>query len=303
MRRPLLALAAIAILAATACGKNETPAPVPTASPGAKAEKPASRDGRAESADGTSIAYTDTGTGDGALVFVHCWSCDRSYWEAQVEDLARDYRVVTVDLAGHGDSGADRKDWTIEAFGHDVEAVVNALKLRTVVLIGHSMGGFVVIEAARLLPGRVIGLIGVDTLHDVEMKFPKDETERMVKGLERDFAGTCKPFVKSMFLESSEAELVTEVTDDMCSAPPPIAIASLRAATSYDAAAGLDAAKVPLRCINGTHIPTNVETNQKHTPSFHVYPIENTGHFPMLERPVEFNRILRQAVEELTGPK
>jgi pimeloyl-ACP methyl ester carboxylesterase len=165
------------------------------------------------------------------------------------------------------------------------------------------MGGFVVIEAARLLPGRVIGLIGVDTLHDVEMKFPKDETERMVKGLERDFAGTCKPFVKSMFLESSEAELVTEVTDDMCSAPPEVAIASLRAATSYDAAAGLDAAKVPLRCINGTHIPTNVETNQKHTPSFHVYPIENTGHFPMLERPVEFNRLLRQAVEELTGPK
>jgi pimeloyl-ACP methyl ester carboxylesterase len=303
MRRLVTTLVVLAALSATACSKSETPSSSAPPGPSAKPTAPPSRDGRSESADGTSIAYTDTGSGDGALVFVHGWATHRGYWEAQVEDLARDYRVVTIDLAGHGDSGKERTDWSIEAFGKDVVAVVNDVNLRSAILIGHSMGGFVVIEAARMLPGRVVGVIGIDTLHDVEMRFPKEQYDELLNGLGRDFAGACRSFVQSMFIEASDPELVKEVTDDMCSTPPEVAIGALRAASTYDAAAGLDAAKVPLRCVNGTHFPTNVETNRKHVPSFQVYPIEGTGHFPMLERPVEFNRLLRQAVEELTGPK
>jgi pimeloyl-ACP methyl ester carboxylesterase len=70
-----------------------------------------------------------------------------------------DFLVVTVDLAGHGESDSGRQDWSIAAFGSDVATVVDQLALEDVVPVGHSMGGDVILEAAGRLPGRVSGLI------------------------------------------------------------------------------------------------------------------------------------------------
>ena len=94
--------------------------------------------------DGTQVAYEVFGVGPQTLVFVHGWSCDRSYWNAQIEPLSRNYQVVTLDLAGHGESGLSRNSWTIAGFGSDVAAVVTDLDTDCVVLIGHSMGGDVI---------------------------------------------------------------------------------------------------------------------------------------------------------------
>src|SRR5262245_26315272 len=111
--------------------------------------------------DGVRIAFEDHGAELPALVFVHGWSCDRTYWRGQAP-LAERHRVVTIDLAGHGESGVDRASWTMAAFGGDVAAVVEQLGLDDAVLIGHSMGGDVIVEAAPLLGGRVRGLVWVD---------------------------------------------------------------------------------------------------------------------------------------------
>src|SRR6187402_1218673 len=127
--------------------------------------------------DGTPIAYESQGDGDIALVLVHGWSCDGSYWEPQVESLSRDFQVVTIDLAGHGESGEDRAAWTIASFGEDVAAVVNELELERVVLVGHSMGGDVILEAARRLLGRVMGLIWVDVYQRIETPRTSEELE------------------------------------------------------------------------------------------------------------------------------
>jgi len=117
----------------------------------------------ASSPDSIRIAYDVRGDGIPALIFVHGWSCDRSYWKNQVVSFSKNFKVVTVDLAGHGESGLGRKSWTIEAFGSDVVAVVKKLGLKRVMLIGHSMGGDVIAETARQLPGIVVGLIMIDT--------------------------------------------------------------------------------------------------------------------------------------------
>jgi pimeloyl-ACP methyl ester carboxylesterase len=109
--------------------------------------------GTATSPDGTSIASQALGEGSPALVFVHGWSCDRTYWAGQLQPFSRDFRLVAVDLGGHGESGLERDAWTIPAFGEDVAAVVEKLRLDRVVLVGHSMGGDVILEAARRLPG------------------------------------------------------------------------------------------------------------------------------------------------------
>ena len=101
------------------------------------------------SADGVPIAWRAWGTGDTALVFIHGWSCDSSYWDAQLPVFAKDHRVIALDLAGHGASGLGRKSWTMQAFGEDVAAVVRKAGAKRVILIGHSMGGPVALEAAR----------------------------------------------------------------------------------------------------------------------------------------------------------
>ena len=91
------------------------------------------------SSDGTPIYYEVQGDGEPALVFIHGFCSERSYWSKQLCKFAQQYKVVAVDLAGHGESGLDRKTWTISAFGEDVVAVVEKLGLDKVVLIGHSM--------------------------------------------------------------------------------------------------------------------------------------------------------------------
>ena len=115
------------------------------------------------STDGVRIAYEVRGKGSLALVFVHGWSCNRGFWAGQMEPFSKQFKVVAVDLAGHGDSGRNREKWTIQSYGEDVAAVVKKLDVKRVILIGHSMGGDVIPEAALRLPGRVVGLIWLDT--------------------------------------------------------------------------------------------------------------------------------------------
>ena len=115
------------------------------------------------SSDGIPVCYEVHGTGAPALVLVHGWSCDRSYWSRQIGYFAGRYRVVAIDLAGHAESGAGRPAWTMPAFGNDVVAVVEKLGLEELVLIGHSMGGDVIVETALRLPGRAVGLVWADT--------------------------------------------------------------------------------------------------------------------------------------------
>jgi pimeloyl-ACP methyl ester carboxylesterase len=85
--------------------------------------------GRVASWDNVAISYDVQGEGEPALVFVHGWSCDKSYWRLQVPYFAKRHKVVTIDLGGHGESGIGRETWTMEAFGKDVAAVVEELEL------------------------------------------------------------------------------------------------------------------------------------------------------------------------------
>src|SRR4051812_30350528 len=94
------------------------------------------------SSDGVRIAYESAGRGDTALVFVHGWACDRTYWAAQMPEFSKTYRVVAIDLAGYGESGRNRTDVSFQAFGQDVAAVIDALKLRNVIVVGHSAGAY-----------------------------------------------------------------------------------------------------------------------------------------------------------------
>jgi len=278
-----------------ACGgAPDEPAPVSN-EPAALVAGP----GTAAASDGVPIAYTVAGQATPALVFIHGWMCDQTFWSAQVNAFAGEYTVVTIDLPGHGQSGMERDRWLMMGFGGDVQTVVEKLDLAEVILIGHSMGGPVVLEAARLMPDRVIGVVAVDSLHDADAKYTPEQMKGYLAAYEADFVGTCEQIVASMFPEDADPALVERVTNDMCDHSPEISIALLREFFEYEMGPALAAVKVPVRYINAGNFPTDIEVNRKYQADFEGLVMEGVGHFLMMEKPEEFNRLLRRVIDDL----
>jgi pimeloyl-ACP methyl ester carboxylesterase len=251
---------------------------------------PAPVSGTVASADNVAIRYEVAGKGETTLVFVHCWTCNRGYWDAQVSHFAPRYRVVRLDLAGHGESGRGRGNYTIEAFAADVAAVVNKLDARQVVLVGHSMGGPVAAEAARQLGTRAIGVVGVDTFY-TGFPMPKDQkqVDAMVKPFEGDFAGQAGKFMRGFFGPGADPALVDRIAATTAAANPKMAVSAMRnmiAWSQRNDPALLDTLGPRLRNINAN---PKGDTKPQHAS---VLLVAGAGHFIPQEKPAEFNQLL-----------
>lgn len=255
------------------------------------------------SPDDVVISYDVQGKGKPALVFVHGWCGDKRYWSYQVPYFAQRYRVVAIDLGGHGASSLNRRRWSMKAFGADVAAVIEMLKLNQVILIGHSMGGSVIIEAARLEPDRIIALVGVDTYHDVEAEYPRDQIEEFVDGFMQNFKEEADKFARDMFPPGSDSNIVERVVEDMSSAPPWVGISALQEYFFYDVKEALKDVRVPIYCINTDLVPTDVEAGRRHAVSFDVKLMPGLSHFIMIEDPETFNKLLDETISEIIDKK
>lgn len=256
-----------------------------------------------QSKDGTPISYQEFGTGDPTLVLVHGWSCDSRYWRAQIPEMSRRYHVITLDLAGHGHSGLNRGRYSMERFGEDVKAVVEASTSGPVILVGHSMGGAVIAEAARLMPDQVIGLIGVDTLHNIERPMTRIEIDRLLSPFADNFLVETRKFIGNFLLPGDDPGLREWILADMSAAPPWVGISALEEllgqSVSGRAARNFDMIRAPVICINGDSHPVDFAANRRHMRSFEVIELKGADHFLMLTRPNAFNKALEQAVPRI----
>ena len=252
------------------------------------------------SKDGIPISFEVYGAGEPTLVFVHGWSCDARYWRAQVPHFSKSHRVVTLDLAGHGHSGTKRLQYSMLAFGEDVQAVTEATGSNRVILLGHSMGGSVIAEAARLMPDRVIGLICVDTLHNIEYPMTHEELSKMLAPLEKDFLNGTREFVEQMILPSMKPQLREWILADMSAAPSAVALsASKSMMTQYitgEAAKIFHEIRAPVVSVNCDMWPVDYEANRRHMSFFEAIILKGADHFLMLDRPKEFNQALEKAI-------
>jgi pimeloyl-ACP methyl ester carboxylesterase len=258
----------------------------------------------ADSSDQVHIQYTVYGQGDPAVVLIHGWSCDSGYWRAQIDPLAARYTVVTLDLAGHGGSGRNRTDWSMPRYGADVAAVVRQLPNARVILVGHSMGGPVALEAAAILGPRVAGIIGIDTFKSIGLPPPSPPMiDAQIAPFRKDFAGAMHQYVPQfLFKRQADPALVRTVADAMSREPPAIAVASLIALNQMDFAAILPRVHAPIVAINSDLGQITDEARiRKVIPDFRVTTLKGSGHFPMLEQPQRFNAILLQQLAQLAA--
>ena len=295
-RSSLIALAVTIGFAAAGCERPATAIDPPAAPTTATAT----------AADGVSIAYDDRGDGATALVFVHCWACTREFWHHQVAAFADEYRVVSLDLGGHGESGANRTPWTIEGLSGDVVAVADALKLERVILVGHSMGGPVSLAAARAMPGRVIGVIAADTLHDAAIELPDEQVQGMIAAFDADFPGTMAGMFSGMSGVSMDESLRDWIVTRASDARPEVATALLGDFARISLPELMAGAGVPIRAINAAPgpmtPPTNVDGNRRHA-DFDAVILDGVGHFLQLEAPERFNAHLRDTIVALDASK
>jgi len=189
----------------------------------------------------------------------------------------------------------------MEAYGEDVAAVVTKLNLDRVVLIGHSMGGYVMIEASKRLSDKAIGLIGVDTLQDFEFKFTQEQIDGWFTPFRSNYVEATRDVVRTMFTPNSDPALVEKIVVDMSSAPQEVILGALEGYVDFqnnEMIQVLQEVQAPIVCINSDVNPTNVETNQRYALSFKAKIMSGVGHFNMIEDPVTFNRLLEETIQE-----
>jgi len=224
-------------------------------------------------------------------------------WNAQIPYFEKKYRVITLDLAGHGSLGRGRNVYSLKAFGEDVASVVRASGARKVILIGHSMAGAVISEAAEILPDTVIALIDIDTLQDLEERYSPEQIEGYIQSFRKDFRKTTDVFVRSMFPREADPALVNEVAGMMSGASPAVGTSAMEELMKRSYIEKPPEINVPVWCLNSELWPTRLEINRKYVPGFNVRTMPGVGHFLMMEAPDEFNKQLDSIIAEIVKEK
>jgi sigma-B regulation protein RsbQ len=244
----------------------------------------------AASVEGVPIHSTVRGSGPKTIVFVHGWTCDESSWQYQVPFFEKNYRVITLDLPGHGKSGSPTSGpLTMELFAKSIEAVRQEAKAGKIVLVGHSMGTPVIREYARLYPSHVAALVPVDGVLHLSGSPNAPNPDRM-KG--PDGLKNREAMIRGMFGKSATPALQVHILKMMLGASE---------TTAYQAMVATFAApnwveetfSVPALGIYADHSASDdPQYFKKIFPNGSTVEVPGTGHFVMMEKPAEFNKLL-----------
>jgi pimeloyl-ACP methyl ester carboxylesterase len=186
-------------------------------------------------------------------------------------------------------------------FAVDVQTVAVAEQLKKIILFGNSLGGPVAIEAALLLPGRVIGVVGIDTFQSLEFSYSLEDARKRADAFRSDYSGSVKEMVRALFHPDADPVLMAEAERRMQTTSPDSAFALFLSFAGYHPSAAARKLTVPLRAINGDLFPTDVPSVRRIHPDFAAIIMKHMGHYPMLERPDEFNHNVADVVSDLAG--
>ena len=240
-------------------------------------------------------------------MFVHGFACSHEDWKHQLEFFAKNHEVVACDLRGHGQTPGRPQECSIEHYGGDVAALVNNLELRNAILVGHSMGCRVVLEAARLIPKRLGGVVLIDGSRAATGN--PDAAEATARAMidKGGYAAFAENLFRQMFFKhtpQSEAIVARAVRGSAAFGPDLWPRMARWDASQMDAALG--AVRAPMLAIQSTtrnaqlqRAPMKpgdtspyLDTVRLHGAKVEIIP--DTGHFTMLEQPQRVNRLIEE---------
>lgn len=241
---------------------------------------------------GVRIHYEDGGSGPGLpVLFVHGLAGDSEMWRAQVDHVRRTRRGVLLDLRGHGRSGlASGGDYSMPAMASDVLAVADALGLKRFVLVGHSMGGAVVLAASAAAPDRVAALLFADPAGDVS-RLPEDRLQSMVNKMS---GPSYADFMKGWFgvnLENGKEATRALVMRDLEKTPPEVVRACYLGLAAYQPKPALEAFRGPMLTVV---LPGSdrASSYQNLVPGLTAVKVKDLSHWLMMDDPALFDGIM-----------
>jgi pimeloyl-ACP methyl ester carboxylesterase len=243
-------------------------------------------------------------------VFVHGFLCSHEDWKFQVKKLQRNHEVVACDLRGHGSTPGRPQECSIEHYGGDVAALVNNLELLNPILVGHSMGCRVVLEANRIAPERVGGIVLVDGSRFGAGDADAAEAAARAQIERTGYAAWAESLFRQMFFQSTPAteRLVARAVRQSAEIGAALWPRSVRwDAGTLDAA--LAAVRAPVLVIqtttrdarSGKRGPLKagqttpwLDLLRTKVPACRIEILPGLGHFPQLEAPERVNRLIEE---------
>jgi pimeloyl-ACP methyl ester carboxylesterase len=245
--------------------------------------------------DDIRIHYKSLGEGQTAVVFIHGWTCDLTFWRAQVPALDGRVRMVFIDLPGHGRSDKPKIEYTMDLFAHAIDAVLQDAGVKSAVLVGHSMGTPAVRQFYRRYPKETHALVAVDgTLRPFTTR--KEDLEEVAQYSGPDYKDKIDAAAGAMFAKGAPADLRKAAKEVMRKVPQHVVVGTLKA--MIDPAIWKDdAIEVPLQVIlakNPFWSKDYEKYVRKLAPQVDYRVLDGVGHFLMLEKPREFNQALAE---------
>ena len=242
---------------------------------------------------GVKLAYEDQGAGKPPFLFIHGWTCDRSFFAPQAEHFARQHRVVSLDLRGHGESDKPQGAYPISAYVDDIAFVIGELGLGKVVAVGHSMGGITVLELGAAHPDKVAAIVMVDPAPLVFPPELKAGVEGIVAAIEAGNQEPRRQFIaNNLFMPTSDKGLVDRVLQVIMASPSHIAGAAMKGILAFDGPGVAARCKVP-----ALHLAAQPPLNPPHLMTQWLPTVVNgwtvgAGHFNMMEAPDQVNAMI-----------
>lgn len=154
----------------------------------------------------TSISYTDQGKGT-AIVLLHGFLENKKMWDAFIPEWSKKFRIITIDLLGHGETGCMGYVHSMENNADVVHEVLADLRLRKAILVGHSMGGYVALAFAELYPDVVKGLVLLNSTSRADSEERKTNRDRAIKAVKQSFQNFISLSISNLFSEDNRERL------------------------------------------------------------------------------------------------
>ncbi len=253
------------------------------------------------------MAYDDVGRGP-TVVLLHGYPFNRSMWREQTEALSANYRVITPDLRGHGETNVTPELATMDEMARDVAALLDKLDIRRVTLGGLSMGGYVTLAFYRRFPLRTRALILADTRPQADTPEAQHKREEQAeKILKEGMQSIADDFLKKVLTTETlkeKPETVERVREMILKTNPQGAASVLRGmAVRHDQTDFLEEIFAPALILVGSEDqltpPSDAELMKRQIRGSRLEIIEGASHLSNLERPAEFNLALKSFLDAL----
>ncbi|MEY2564742.1 MAG: hypothetical protein QOH88_2935 [Verrucomicrobiota bacterium] len=254
---------------------------------------------RFATSDGAKVHYTDYGAGENALLFVHGWSCDETFWAGQASALASKFHVITIDLPGHGQSDKPQIAYTMDLYARAIDAVLSAAKAKSATLIGHSNGTPVIRQFYRKFPGKTRALVIVDgALRPFGSKEMMEKFVATLKGA--NYAENTGSMIDQMVSPIPDPARREKIKSAMLRTPQYVAASEMEATLDPDLWKP-DKITVPVLMILAKQPAWSAEYEsfaRGLVPDLDYQVWEGVSHFVMMDKPDEFNAALVRFLEK-----